>query len=56
MAEGQPRPDGTDDAAPERARKRRSIAIAWSLALFAALVFVITVVRLAGNMAERAAG
>lgn len=38
----------------ERARKRRSIAIALGLVAFVALVFIVTYVRLQGNVpAER---
>jgi hypothetical protein len=34
----------------ERARKRRSIAIAMGLVAFAILIFVVTYVRLQGNV------
>lgn len=44
---------GSPDAAM-RARHRRSLAIAWGLVAFIALVFVVTVVRLQDN-AKRAA-
>ena len=40
----------------ERARKRRNLYIAWSLAAFMVLVFLVTVVRLSQNIANGAAG
>ncbi|MDX2233661.1 MAG: hypothetical protein NW200_04105 [Hyphomonadaceae bacterium] len=36
-----------------RARQRRNLIIALSLVAFVALVFVITLVRLQGNIADR---
>ena len=36
-----------------RSRRSRSIAMAWALFGFMALVFVITVVKLSGNVALR---
>ncbi len=35
----------------EAARKRRNVAIFWSLIAFIVLIFVTTVVRLSGNVA-----
>lgn len=35
----------------EKARKRRNVAIFWSLIAFIVLIFVTTVVRLSGNVA-----
>ena len=37
-----------------RARRGRNIALAIGLALFVIIVFVVTVVRLGGNVVERA--
>jgi len=34
----------------EKRRRRRSLAIAWSLAGFMALFFLVTLVRLGGNV------
>jgi hypothetical protein len=44
-----------DDAEKERQRRQRmrSIAIAWILAALAVLFFVVTIVRLGGNVANR---
>lgn len=39
-----------------RARARRSLAIALGLAVFAALVFAVTIIRLRENILARAAG
>ena len=39
--------------AEEKARRGRNIALALGLLLFVALVFVITVVRLGANVAQR---
>lgn len=36
-----------------RARRRRNIALALALLAFAALIFVVTLVRLGGNVADR---
>jgi hypothetical protein len=43
------------DAERERQRKQRlrSIAIAWILAALVVLFFIVTIVRLGGNVAER---
>ncbi|HWM30487.1 MAG TPA: hypothetical protein VNO69_02125 [Methyloceanibacter sp.] len=43
------------DAEQERKRRQRtrSIAIAWILAALAALFFIVTIVRLGGNVADR---
>lgn len=37
----------------EKRRRNRSIAIAWALAGMAALFFVVTIVRLGANVANR---
>jgi hypothetical protein len=37
----------------KKRRRSRSIAIAWALAAMAALFFVVTIVRLGANMANR---
>jgi hypothetical protein len=44
-----------DDAEKERQRRRRmrSLAIAWILAALVVLFFIVTIVRLGGNVAER---
>jgi hypothetical protein len=44
-----------DDADKERKRRQRmrSIAIAWILAALAVLFFIVTIVRLGGNVANR---
>jgi hypothetical protein len=44
-----------EDAEHERKRRQRtrSIAIAWILAALAILFFVVTIVRLGGNVADR---
>jgi hypothetical protein len=44
-----------DDAERERKRRQRmrSIAIAWILAALAVLFFIVTIVRLGGNVANR---
>ncbi len=36
-----------------RSRKSRSIAMAWALVGFMALVFIVTVVKLSGNIADK---
>ncbi len=36
-----------------RLRKRRAIALAWILAAAVLLIFLITIVKLGGNVAER---
>ena len=45
-----------NDAEQERKRRQRmrSIAIAWILAALAVLFFIVTIVRLGGNVASRA--
>jgi ferric-dicitrate binding protein FerR (iron transport regulator) len=49
------RPGSTPTPADqERRRRGRSIAIALALAAMAALFFITTIVRLGGNVAERA--
>ena len=45
-------PAGRKDA-EDRARRGRNIALALGLVLFVILVFVVTVVRLGGNVASR---
>jgi hypothetical protein len=40
----------------EAARKKRNVAIAWSLVAFMGLVFTITVLRLSQNIAAGGAG
>jgi hypothetical protein len=44
-----------NDAENERERRRRmrSLAIAWTLAALVVLFFIVTIVRLGGNVAER---
>ena len=44
-----------DDAERERQRRRRmrSLAIAWILAALVVLFFIVTIVRLGGNVADR---
>ncbi len=44
------------DAERERQRRQRmrSIAIAWILAALVVLFFIVTIVRLGGNVADRA--
>jgi len=44
-----------EDAEHERKRRQRtrSIAIAWILAALALLFFIVTLVRLGGNVADR---
>ena len=44
-----------NDAEKERQRRRRmrSLAIAWILAALVVLFFIVTIVRLGGNVAER---
>lgn len=42
-----------DPAIEARARRGRNIALALGLVLFVLLVFVVTVVRLGGSVAER---
>ena len=37
----------------KKSRRARSIAIAWALAAMAALFFVVTIVRLGANVANR---
>ena len=41
------------DEEQRRRQRMRSIAIAWMLAGLAVLFFVVTIVRLGGNVAER---
>ena len=44
-----------DDAEKERQRRQRmrSVAIAWILAALVELFFIVTIVRLGGNVANR---
>ncbi len=42
-----------DPAIEKRARRGRNIALALGLVLFVILVFVVTIVRLGGNVANR---
>jgi len=44
-----------EDAEHERKRRqrKRSVAIAWILAALAVLFFIVTIVRLGGNVADR---
>jgi hypothetical protein len=44
-----------EDAEAERKRRqrRRSMAIGWTLAILVILFFIVTLVRLGGNVAER---
>lgn len=42
-----------ENAEAVRARKRRNLALAIALLAFAALVFVVTIVRLGGNVLDR---
>jgi len=44
-----------DNAETERKRRqrRRSLAIAWTLAILVVLFFIVTLVRLGGNVADR---
>lgn len=44
-----------EDAEQERKRRQRtrSVAIAWILAALALLFFIVTIVRLGGNVADR---
>jgi hypothetical protein len=41
-----------DTAAEAKARRRRSIAIAVALGLFVILVFIVTIVRMKGHVAD----
>jgi t-SNARE complex subunit (syntaxin) len=50
MSNPAPFGEGPDAA---KARKRRSLMIALSLIAFIVLVFVVTIVRLGGNIADR---
>lgn len=43
-----------DEAERKRRQRMRSIAIAWALVALAVLFFVVTIVRLGGNVAVRA--
>ena len=40
-------------AAAERERRRRNLAIGWSLAAFSVLVFFVTLARLGANVLDR---
>jgi hypothetical protein len=42
-----------DEQERKRRQRTRSIAIAWILAALAALFFIVTIVRLGGNVADR---
>lgn len=41
------------EAERKRRQRRRSIAIAWTLAALVILFFIVTIVRLGGNVAMR---
>ncbi|HML90955.1 hypothetical protein [Methyloceanibacter sp.] len=41
------------DAERKRRQRRRSLAIAWTLAALVVLFFIVTMVRLGGNVAMR---
>ncbi|MCB1442997.1 MAG: hypothetical protein KDJ72_08225 [Methyloceanibacter sp.] len=41
------------EAERKRRQRRRSIAIAWTLAALVVLFFIVTIVRLGGNVAMR---
>ena len=43
----------SEDEAAQRARRGRNVAIALGLVAFVVLVFVITIVRLGGNVVDR---
>ena len=43
--------DGQDER--QRRQRMRSLAIAWTLAALVILFFIVTIVRLGGNVAER---
>jgi hypothetical protein len=46
--------DGKDEQDQRRRRQRmRSLAIAWTLAALVILFFIVTIVRLGGNIAVR---
>ena len=51
---GEPERAGLQPEEQERRRRGRSIAIALALAAMAVLFFVTTIVRLGGNVADRA--
>ena len=40
-------------APDDRQRRQRSLAIAWLIALFCAIVFAVTVFKIGGNIANR---
>lgn len=44
-------PQWTEDR--RKRRRQRNLAIAWTLAAFIALFFVVTIVKLGGNVANR---
>ncbi|MDJ0512225.1 MAG: hypothetical protein QNJ62_02130 [Methyloceanibacter sp.] len=41
------------EAERKRRQRRRSLAIAWTLAILVVLFFIVTLVRLGGNVAVR---
>ncbi|MEG6508743.1 hypothetical protein V6C03_07150 [Methyloligella sp. 2.7D] len=45
--------DDVDSDEFKRRRRRRSVAIAWALAALVVLFFIVTLVRLGGNVADR---
>jgi ferric-dicitrate binding protein FerR (iron transport regulator) len=51
---GEPERAGLQPEEQERRRRGRSIAIALALAALAVLFFITTIVRLGGNVADRA--
>ncbi|HEX2431633.1 MAG TPA: hypothetical protein VHK03_12825 [Aestuariivirgaceae bacterium] len=51
---GEPERAGLQPEEQERRRRGRSIAIALALAAMAVLFFITTIVRLGGNVADRA--
>ena len=43
-----------DTEAQAKARRMRNLVLAWGLVLFVILVFVVTIVRMGGDVANRA--
>jgi hypothetical protein len=52
MSEANPKNPFGEDEAAARARRSRSLAIALGLLAFVALVFVVTLLKLSGNVAH----